>query len=139
MASAGLVQTKGLGSSLCSLEVAVDGGLKVDDRAEDAAPDALSGEFGEEVFDGVEPGAGGRGEVEDPARVAGEPGFDLGMLVGGVVVEDGVDQLAGRDLALDGVEEADELLVRCRCMQRPRTTPSSMLRAANRVVVPWRL
>ena len=33
------------------------------------------------------------------------------MLVGGVVVEDGVDHLAGRDLALDGVEEADELLM----------------------------
>ena len=33
------------------------------------------------------------------------------MLVGGVVVEDDVDQLAGRDLGLDGVEEADELLM----------------------------
>jgi hypothetical protein len=35
----------------------------------------------------------------------------LGVLVGGVVVEDGVDDLAGRDLALNGVQEADELLV----------------------------
>jgi hypothetical protein len=33
----------------------------------------------------------------------------FGMLVGGVVVEDHVDQLAGGDLALDGIEEADEL------------------------------
>ena len=40
-----------------------------------------------------------------------EPGADLGVLVGGVVVEDGVDQLADGDLALDGVEEADELLM----------------------------
>jgi hypothetical protein len=31
-----------------------------------------------------------------------------GMLVGGVIVEDGVDRLAGGNLALDGVEEADE-------------------------------
>jgi hypothetical protein len=30
---------------------------------------------------------------------------------GGVVVEDGVNHLAGGDLALDGVEEADELLM----------------------------
>ena len=44
--------------------------------------------------------------MEDPARVAGEPGLDLGMLVGGVIVEDGVDHFAGRDGALDGVEEA---------------------------------
>src|SRR3954470_22529495 len=44
-------------------------------------------------------------------RVAGEPGHHLRPLVGGVVVEDDVDDLAGRDRRLDGVEEADELLV----------------------------
>jgi hypothetical protein len=49
--------------------------------------------------------------MEGPARVAGEPGQDLGMLVGGIVVEDGVDHLARRHLALDRVQEADELLV----------------------------
>jgi hypothetical protein len=31
------------------------------------------------------------------------------VLVGGVVVQDHMDQLAGRDLGLDGIEEADEL------------------------------
>ena len=35
----------------------------------------------------------------------------FGMLVGGVVVEDDVDGLADRHLRLDGVEEADELLM----------------------------
>ena len=34
-----------------------------------------------------------------------------GVLVGGVVVEDDVDDLADRNLPLDGVEEADELLM----------------------------
>ena len=33
------------------------------------------------------------------------------MLVGGVIVGDGMDQFAGRHGGLDGVEEADELLV----------------------------
>ena len=33
------------------------------------------------------------------------------MFVGSVIVEDGVDDLAGRNLGLDGVEEADELLM----------------------------
>jgi hypothetical protein len=42
--------------------------------------------------------------------VAGEPGNHLRLLMGGVVVEGDVDDLAGRDLCLDGVEEADELL-----------------------------
>ena len=49
--------------------------------------------------------------MEDPARMPGEPAPHLGVLVGGVVVEDHVDHLAGRHGALDGVEEADELLV----------------------------
>ena len=96
MSSAGLVQTKGFGSAIVLVEVAVDGGLKVDDGVEDAAPEAPSGESGEEVLDGVEPGAGGRGEVEHPARMAGQPGLDLGMLVGGVIVEDGVDRACRR-------------------------------------------
>ena len=64
----------------------------------------------------------------------------LGVLVGGVVVEDDVDHLAGRHRALDRVEEADELLVPVAlpCSGRSRV-PSSTLSAANRVVVPWRL
>ena len=36
--------------------------------------------------------------------------WGLGVFVGGVVVEDGMDGLSSRDLALDGVQEADELL-----------------------------
>ena len=75
------------------LQIAVDGGLQIGDRAEHAAPDALAGHLGEEIFHGVEPRPGGRGEVEDPARVAGKPGFDLGMLMGGVIVENGCTRL----------------------------------------------
>src|ERR1700683_4308604 len=94
------------------IEIAVDGGLEVDDGAEDAAPQTPSRQGREEILDGVEPGAGGRGEVEGPARMTDEPGLDLGVLMGRVIVEDGVDQLAGGDRALDGIEEADELLMR---------------------------
>ena len=49
--------------------------------------------------------------MEGPARVPRQPGQDLRVLVGAVVVEDGVDQLAGRDRRLDRVQEAEELLV----------------------------
>jgi hypothetical protein len=47
----------------------------------------------EERLDRVQPRAGGRREVEHPARVAGEPGPDVGVFVAGVVVEDHVDHL----------------------------------------------
>ena len=71
--------------------------------------------------------------------MAREPLAHGGMLVGGVVVEDRMDGLADGNFALDGVEEADELRCRWRCMLRPMTVPSSTFIAANRVVVPFRL
>jgi hypothetical protein len=40
-----------------------------------------------------------------------QPSLDFGMFVRAVAVEDRVDQLAGRRLVLDGVEETDELLL----------------------------
>ena len=92
-------------------DVALDGGLQIDDGMKDAALQALSGQGGEEVLDGIEPGARCRREMEDPAGMTLEPGHDFGMFVRAVVVEDDMDHLAGRHLALDGVEKADELLV----------------------------
>ena len=53
---------------------------------------------------GVESGA-------RPSRMLGEPGQHLRMFVGGIVVEDGVDHLAGWHGPLDGCDEADELLM----------------------------
>lgn len=40
-----------------------------------------------------------------------KPGVHLLVFVGSVVVEDDVDDLAGRDVTFDGVEKADELLM----------------------------
>ena len=62
----------------------------------------------EKVLDGVEPGGRGRGEVEGPARMTRQPGHYFGVFVGGIVVEDDVDELASRDLALDGIEKANK-------------------------------
>src|SRR5215203_5717449 len=102
---------EGLGVMVGLLDVTIDGALKVEHRAEDAPFQSPLGEGGEEGLHRVEPGTGGRGEVEGEARMAGEPGDHLGMLVGGIVVEDDVDELAGRDVRLDDVQEADEFLV----------------------------
>ena len=49
--------------------------------------------------------------MEGEAHVAIKPLAHLRVLVGGVIVEDHVDAFAGRDLTLDRVEEADELLM----------------------------
>ena len=83
------------------VEEAVDGGLKFADRSEDTAFETASGELGEEALDGIEPrGRGGR-EMEGETRMAIEPFADLRVLMGGIVIEDDVDGLFGRDLSLD--------------------------------------
>src|SRR5438105_13841973 len=90
---------------------AVDCGLQLDDRCEDAAFEPVPGELGKQALDGVGPGARSRGEVEGEALMPLQPGFHPGVLVSGVVVENHVDRFAGRHLALDGIEKADELLM----------------------------
>jgi hypothetical protein len=92
-------------------EVSVDGGLEVDDAVEDAALEPTLGENGEKAFDGIEPRSGCRGEVEGEARMPPQPFDDFGMFMGGVVIQDHMDQSADRNLGLDLVEEANELLV----------------------------
>ena len=90
---------------------AVDGGLKVDDRVEDAIFQAASGQLGEEALDGIEPRAGCRHEMEGPARMPGQPGTDFRLFVGRIVVEDDMDGLVGGHLGFDGVEEPNKLLM----------------------------
>jgi hypothetical protein len=92
-------------------EKAMDGGLKVDDRSEDAALQPTLCELGEKAFDGVELGARCRREVKGEAFVALEPLAHLRVLVSGVIIEDHVHELAGGNLRLDGVEEADKFLM----------------------------
>ena len=89
----------GPGEWLCAVvvfgQITVDRGLQVDERMKDAAFEPAAGELGKEPLDSVEPGRRGRGEVERPARMAGQPSSDFGVLVAAVIVEDDVDQPSG--------------------------------------------
>ena len=93
------------------VDEALDGVAEFADGAEHAVLESPSRQLGEEAFDGVEPRARGRGEVEGPPRMLLEPCPDRLVLVGGVVVEDGMDRRPGGDRAVDAVEEAHELFV----------------------------
>ena len=57
---------------------AVDGGLKLDDRSEDAAFEPVSGELGKQAFNRIGPGAGSRGEVEGERRCRWSQAVTLG-------------------------------------------------------------
>src|SRR6478609_3099772 len=80
---------------------------QVADGGEGATVDGLLLDDGEPDLYQVQPGAGGGGEVDVDPRVGLQPGFDLGVLVGGVVVHHQVELLVGvgpRDVCEEGEE-----------------------------------
>ena len=78
---------------------------------ERAATDLTLGDESKEAFYLIEPGGIGRREVNVPTRTTCEPGSDLGMLVGGVVVDDEMDIELGRHIGLDVTQEGEKLLM----------------------------
>ena len=68
---------EGLGVPIGGGDVAGNRAFEVIDRSKDAPFEALASELGEEAFHGIEPGAGGRREMERPSRMLGEPGEHL--------------------------------------------------------------
>ena len=93
----------------------------------------------EEALDHVQPRRRGRREVHVEARVLGQPLLHLGMLVRGVVVADQVQRLVLGRLAVDLAQELEPLAVAVPLLALGDDLPSSVLSAANSVVVPWRL
>lgn len=130
---------EGFGFLVVLGEIAVDGSLEVDDGVEDAALEAPLRQLGEEALERVAPGARGRREVEGEALMAVEPGPNLGVLVSGIVVEDDVDGLGGRHLGVDGVEEADELLMPVALHVAADDGAIEHVEGGKHVVVPLRL
>ena len=94
---------EGLGVGIMLVEEAVDCGLEIDDGSEDAPLESPLGQFCEEPFDGVQPRARGRREVERPAGMRRQPFSDFQMLVSSVIVDNRVNHFAGGNLRLDGI------------------------------------
>src|SRR5580700_6302929 len=108
--SGSAVQVKGFEWWLCSSRKRLIAACRsATDRKTPREPALCEGR--EEALDRVEPGSRCRCEMERPSRMAFEPSADVGMLMGGVIVDDGVDRLARRDLLLDDIEEANEFLM----------------------------
>ena len=79
----------------------VDCGLEFRDVVENASPYTLSGDFGEEPLDEVEPGAGRRREVQDETFASFQPAFHCRCFVGGV-------SCRGSDADRDGRRSRDQ-------------------------------
>ncbi len=70
------------------------------DAGERAAADGLLGDEAEPALDLVQPRGVGRCVMDMVAWPFGEPRLDLGVLVGGVVVDDEMDIQLGRHVAV---------------------------------------
>jgi hypothetical protein len=92
-----------------------------------------SGEFYVAVFWRISRGGL---EIDERSEHASLQSTLLWVLVAAVIVQDAMDDLAGRDLAFDRVEETDEFLMPVAPHAAAGDLPS---RAANSVVVPLRL
>ena len=90
---------------------AINGGLEIDERMEDAPVEPPFGEFGEEALDSIGPRTRCGREVEGEAAMTIKPGPNLGVLMGSVVIEDDMDRLVCRNLGINNVQKADELLM----------------------------
>ena len=97
--ASGLCPDEGFWAGVMVVEIVHDGGFEIGDALEDAAPDTLAGDLGEEALDHVEPRRGGRNEVQVEAWMALEPARHGRCLMGGVVVEDEVQVELCRGLA----------------------------------------
>ena len=87
------------------------------------APELLLGEPGEPPFHQVDPrGVSGR-EMEVESAVPDQPAPDTGDLVGVVVVENEMEVEILRRLALDGLEEPEELLATVSSMHTADDSP----------------
>src|SRR5215468_4716879 len=89
----------------------MDGCDQLSNAGERTPADGLVRELGEPPLDQVEPGGTGGDEMQLEARILSQPGPDLGVGVGAVVVQDQMQfQILG-ELALKTGQELQELLV----------------------------
>jgi hypothetical protein len=81
------------------------------DVGEGTATDGAMGDQAKPSFDLIEPGGRGWGEVDVIARSPGELGFDLGVLVSGVVIDDEMDIEIVGHVGIDVTQEREDFLV----------------------------
>ena len=92
-------------------DIGIDFLYQFSDAAQGAALNCLLSDEPQPALDLIEPTrVGGRG-AEVIAGVAREPGLDLGMFVGAVVVRDQMDVQAGRKVAVEVIKKGQKFLV----------------------------
>ncbi len=100
-----------LGIAVVVFDIVLDRVNEFRHAGEHTAFDCILAQVAEEAFDHVQPRGTGRSEVHMESRVALEPGSDLWMLMGGMVVDDQMQIEPGRGFAFDLAQELQPLLM----------------------------
>ncbi len=102
---------KGFRFRVVSTHEAVDFGHPVPGAPETASSEGLLGDQVEPNLDLIEPGGVGRRIVDVIMEPGGQPSFNLGMFVRGIVVDDQMEIQILRDVLVDVVEKLEKLLM----------------------------
>src|SRR4029453_11334502 len=102
--------SKGSGSLIVGFDVAHELAAQVGNGFKDSAGNNVALDFGEAVFDLVEPGTISGGVMQRQVWMVGKEAIDELGFVGGEVIYDEVDFLAGGLSGYDLLEKADKLL-----------------------------
>ena len=78
-----------------------DGLLQILDATKDAPAHGLLAEFGKPAFDQVEPTGTGGDEVQDEARMFGQPAANSFMAMGTIIIQDQVERHVARKLLVE--------------------------------------
>jgi hypothetical protein len=107
---------------------------KLGDTGKAPVAHGILGEVAEETLDQIHPRAEGRGEMKDDTLAAmgialtavsgGDPAFDLGVLVGGVIVDDAMERQISRGFGIEMLEEANHWWCVWRGAVWPKILPS---------------
>ena len=78
-----------------------DGLLQILDATKNAPPHGLLTEFGKPAFDQVEPTGTGGDEVQNEARMFGQPASNPFMTMGAIIIQDEVQRHVARKLLVE--------------------------------------
>src|SRR5215208_4559467 len=99
------------GILVVGLEILLECGDEFWQTMKDAASQAFDREVSEEALHHIEPRGAGRSEMQIEAWMLGQPCFDLGVLMGRVVIQDQMQLSIWLRLPVDKLEKLQPFLV----------------------------
>ena len=113
------------------LNISLDRCDQISDRLKNPASNLFVREIAKPTLDHVEPGARSRHKMQMESGMAFKPRFDLGMLVGRVIVHDQMQVQLWRGLVINQFQKLDPLLMAVTIHAGPNDAPFGHLQSSE--------